>query len=128
MRDQQHDAQCNRGEAVCAAQPQQRAQDSAHENTGAVDDPVGAEESGDNGSDNRAQSRSHEALPRQNQGIDSGEQNYDGGDRRPVELRQLQAAGREQRRNGGDRGPCGVNEGRAAESQMPAECGMSGLL
>jgi len=90
--DQQDDAQRNRGKTISAAQPQERAHDSANKNARAIDYPVGTEKRRDQRAQRCSQSCPRKALPGECQRINSGEQDHNCRNRRPIKFRQLQAA------------------------------------
>jgi hypothetical protein len=107
-RDKNNDAECDGGEAVGGAETQDRTEDSAEKYAGTVDDPILTGIAGDECAENRADSGPREALPGESEWIDSREQNHDGGDRRPIEVGQLEAA---RQKKGYDRGNCGTSGG-----------------
>jgi hypothetical protein len=76
VRDQQDDSQSDRSKTISAAQAQQGGENSANQNSGAVDHPIHREEGGDEGAYDRAQGRSGEALPGECERIRRREQNY----------------------------------------------------
>jgi hypothetical protein len=117
VRDQKNDAERDGGEAVGGADSQDRTEDAAEKYAGTVHDPILTGITGDKCGDNRAESGPREALPSESQRIDRGEQNHDGGNRRPIELRQLEAACQQQSRDGRNRGPGGGDESVAGEPQ-----------